>query len=57
VVADRRVLIVRSDTPPGDYVILAGMYLPENGTRLGVRDGDGNAIGDAVRLTTLSIRR
>jgi Dolichyl-phosphate-mannose-protein mannosyltransferase len=57
VVADRRVLIVRSDTPPGDYVILAGMYLPENGTRLDVRDGDGNPIGDAVRLTTLSIRR
>jgi hypothetical protein len=57
VVADRRTFTVKADTPPGDYIILAGMYLPQNGTRLDVCDGDGNAIGDAVRLTTLTIRR
>ena len=56
-VADRRTFTIKPDTPRGDYVILAGMYLPENGARLDMRDGDGNSIGDAVRLTTFSIRR
>jgi hypothetical protein len=56
-VADRRTFTIKPDTPRGDYIILAGMYLPENGARLDMRDGDGNAIGDAVRLTTFSIRR
>jgi hypothetical protein len=56
VIVDRRTLTIKPDTPPGDYVILTGMYLPENGTRLDMRDADGNPIGNAARLTTLSIR-
>jgi 4-amino-4-deoxy-L-arabinose transferase-like glycosyltransferase len=57
VVADRRSFNIKPDTPPGDYIILTGMYLPENGTRLDVRDAEGNPIGNAVRLTTVPIRR
>jgi hypothetical protein len=56
-VADRHTFTVKPDTLPGDYVILTGMYLPDNGTRLDVRDADGNPVGNAVQLTTLSIRR
>jgi 4-amino-4-deoxy-L-arabinose transferase-like glycosyltransferase len=57
VIADRRALAIKPDTPPGDYAILTGMYLPENGARLDVRDAGGNPIGNATRLTTLSIRQ
>ena len=56
-IADPRTLTIKPDTPPGDYVLLAGMYLPENGTRLDVRDAAGNPVGNSVRLTTVSIHK
>ena len=43
--ADRRTLAIKPDTPPGDYAILTGMYLPDSGTRLDVRDAAGNPTG------------
>jgi len=57
VIADRRSFTIKADTPSGDYVILTGMYLPENGTRLDVRDAAGQPAGNAARLTTVSIHR
>jgi hypothetical protein len=55
VVVDRRIFTIKPDTPPGDYAILTGMYLPESGTRLDVRDAAGNPAGNSARLTTISI--
>ncbi len=57
VVADRRTLTIKPGTPPGDYALLTGMYLPENGTRLDARDAGGNPIGNSARLTTVSIHK
>jgi len=57
VVADRRTFIIKPDTPPGNYAILTGMYLPEGGARLDVRDAAGNPVGNSVRLTTVSIHK
>ncbi len=57
VVADRRTFTVKPDTPPGNYAILTGMYLPEGGARLDVRDAAGNPVGNSVRLTTVSIHK
>jgi len=57
VIADRRSFTIKAGIPAGDYAVLTGMYLPENGTRLDVRDADGTPIGNSARLTTLSIHQ
>jgi hypothetical protein len=56
-VADRHILTIKPDTPPGDYTVLAGMYSPEKGVGLDVWDETGNPAGNFVKLTTVSIRR
>jgi hypothetical protein len=50
--------------PPGDYQIFVGLYtcdtLPAgecgNGDRLPVTDADGQSIGDALPLQTITVR-
>ena len=55
VVRDPRTIVVPADLPPGEYPLVAGMYLLETGERLHWLSPDGNVQGDAVPLTTLIV--
>ena len=55
-IADQHAIPIKPDTPPGDYSITVGMYLPETGARLSLLDEVGNPVTDSVKLTTVSIR-
>jgi len=52
VVRDRHRLALPPDLPPGEYRLIAGMYLPDSGTRLPVFDPAGQPDGDHVTLAT-----
>jgi 4-amino-4-deoxy-L-arabinose transferase-like glycosyltransferase len=56
VVADEYEIIVKSDAPPGQYMIEVGMYLPQSGQRLPVLDESGQVQADRVLLETVEIR-
>ena len=56
IIADQHAIAIKPNTPPGDYPVLVGMYLPDTGARLEVWDGAGNPVSNFVRLTTVSIR-
>jgi len=56
VVADEYEIVVKPDTPPGQYVIEVGMYLPQSGQRLPVLDELGQVQGDRVLLGTVEIQ-
>jgi hypothetical protein len=56
VVVDPRSISVPADLPPGEYPLVAGMYLLETGERLHWLASDGSLQGDAVPLTTLTVR-
>ncbi len=55
VVADTRTLSVPGSLAPGEYPLIAGMYLLETGERLPSLAEDGTVEGDAVLLDTLTI--
>jgi hypothetical protein len=54
---DEYELDLPQDLPAGDYVLSAGLYLLEEGTRLAVRDAAGNALGDSYVFATVSVVR
>jgi hypothetical protein len=56
VVVDRRRIRVPANLPPGDYPLVAGMYLLETGERLRWLGTDGAVRGDAVFLDTITVR-
>jgi len=56
VVHDPRTIVVPADLPPGDYPLVAGMYLLETGERLPWLAPDGNVQGDSVPLAVLTVR-
>jgi hypothetical protein len=51
-VRDNHRLALPPDLPAGDYRLIAGMYLPDSGARLPVRDRAGQPGGDHVTLAT-----
>lgn len=53
VVVDRHRIDVNSGTPPGNYRLRIGLYLPETGERLVPKQG--NAGGDSVVLTEIEV--
>ncbi len=61
---DDYVIELPNDMPTGEYQLLIGLYTCEtrpagdcgNGDRLNVTDSNGNEIGDAVRLATITIK-
>jgi 4-amino-4-deoxy-L-arabinose transferase-like glycosyltransferase len=55
VVVDARAVVVPANLPPGEYPLVAGMYLLETGERLPWLAPDGSAQGDAVPLLTLVV--
>jgi hypothetical protein len=56
-VSDSHVLTVSPETPPGMYVLRAGLYRPDTGERLPVLDGEGNAASDSIDLARIRVRR
>ncbi len=52
---DERSLAVPCETPPGDYVLLAGIYNFENGDALAATSADGAPLGDLAYLTTVHV--
>jgi hypothetical protein len=56
VVTDLHTIRVPVDLPPGDYPLVAGMYLLETGERLQWLGPNGARQGDVVPLDTVSVR-
>jgi 4-amino-4-deoxy-L-arabinose transferase-like glycosyltransferase len=56
VVTDTRTIHIPLDLPPGDYPLVAGMYLLETGERLHWLGPDGTLRGDAVPLDTVIVQ-
>jgi hypothetical protein len=56
-VSDSHDLLISPETPPGLYVLRAGLYRRESGQRLAVLDDQGNAVPDSVELATIRVRR
>ena len=56
IIADQHSVTIKPDTPPGDYRILVGMYLPETGARLNVLDGMGQPVANFIELTSVPIK-
>jgi hypothetical protein len=56
IIADQHTVGIKPDTPPGDYRILVGMYLPETGARLDVLDEMKQSVANFVELTTVLIQ-
>lgn len=56
-VSDSHGLLISPETPPGLYVLRAGLYRRESGQRLAVLDDQGNAVSDSVELASIRVRR
>jgi hypothetical protein len=54
-VADEYDILLRADTPPGEYELWVGMYVAPDGSRLSVTDAAGQSLGDSVPLATVRI--
>ena len=52
---DRYTLTIAPDASPGPHVLEVGMYLPDTGARLPVRDAAGQPLGDRVLLAETPI--
>jgi 4-amino-4-deoxy-L-arabinose transferase-like glycosyltransferase len=48
-------LAIPEEIPAGEYTLIVGIYQPETGQRLTVLGGDGQVLGDSVRLQTLLV--
>ena len=55
IITDPHSLPLSSDTPPGTYRLIAGMYNPLTGERLPVLDDNGNLLTDAILVAELSL--
>jgi hypothetical protein len=53
--ADPYLLPIPVDLPPGDYDLLAGMYLPSTGERLSLLGADGQVLGDSISLGRMTV--
>jgi len=55
VITDTYAIAVRSDAPPGEYLLEVGMYDPSSGERLPVLGVDGQRAGDRVLLAPVRV--
>jgi hypothetical protein len=53
--ADPHQLAIPSDLPPGEYELLAGMYLLSTGARLPLLGTDGQVLGDSISLGRVTV--
>jgi len=56
-VSDPHTLSVSEETPPGVYVLRAGLHLPDTGERLAVVDERGRELSDSIELGRVQVRR
>ena len=56
-VSDRHLLSVSPETPPGVYVLRAGLYVPDTGKRLPILDQEGKVVSESVELGRVLVRR
>jgi hypothetical protein len=56
-VSDPHTLSVSEETPPGVYVLRAGLHLPDTGERLAVLDERGRQLSDSIELGRVQVRR
>ncbi len=54
-IADRYVLTMRPDAPPGEYRVIIGFYLLRTSERLAVLDATGRPIGDSYTVGTVRV--
>ncbi|MFC2015586.1 ArnT family glycosyltransferase [Chloroflexota bacterium] len=54
-IVDRHGILIPHGLPPGEYGLLAGMYLPSSGVRLPLLGHEGQVLGDSVELGRVSI--
>jgi hypothetical protein len=56
IIVDPYVIPVPPEATPGDYVVKAGMYVPENGERLTAVEKGSRLADDSITLATVTIR-
>jgi hypothetical protein len=57
IIADQHAISIPPDTPPGEYPLAIGLYLPDTFERLAVLDEAGNPAGTSVELDRVKIRK
>lgn len=57
IIADQHAIIISPDTPPGQYPLEIGLYLPDTFERLDVLDVAGNPAGASITLEEVLIER
>lgn len=55
IIADSHVVHVPSDTPPGEYPLVVGLYRPDDGRRVAATDEQGNAVPDGAATLPVPI--
>jgi len=55
IIEDAHILPLNSDTPPGDYTVSVGIYLPEENFRLPIFDAQGQPTSEMITLGTVTI--
>ncbi|MCQ3972598.1 MAG: hypothetical protein DPW09_04015 [Anaerolineae bacterium] len=56
IIADQHAIPLELETPPGDYPLQIGLYLPDTFARLDVLDEAGNPAGNSVTLTQVQLK-
>jgi len=55
IIADQHAIPLKPETPPGDYPLQVGLYLPDTFGRLDVLDEAGNPAGNSITLTQVRL--
>ncbi|HUS71187.1 MAG TPA: glycosyltransferase family 39 protein [Anaerolineae bacterium] len=55
IIVDPHSITIPSDTQPGEYTMITGMYDPATGERLPVTDGEGSYLRDHVTVARLTV--
>jgi hypothetical protein len=55
IIVDPYSITIPSDTQPGEYTMIVGMYDPVTGERLPATDGEGSYLRDHVTVARLAV--
>ena len=55
-IIDAHTLLIPTDTPPGEYALLVGLYDPATGYRLQILDEAGKFASDYIQLQTITVQ-
>jgi hypothetical protein len=56
VIADPHEVPIDASTPPGEYAVEVGLYLPQNGRRLPIINTPAKTVGDRVIVGNISVQ-